>query len=668
MSSGTAPRSHAYLGVLDVGESLHQTTLYLAPDALSPFREETLLSYVRDYDWLLNKSLIEWRLSRSLLDAEGGRRGELRAVSLPVQACNRVSGAMLQWVINQCTRTAAGLPGRLARGPSLSDAQAVLFARGWVTWPQNPMLTEHRRLFDWMEPHQAALGWTAIALAEGGDRPLARDAVLKWLQGPMGDPNEVAIFGRLLAFPELRSLGEVLLRRAVLAHGSDAESLAQLCRLAFAHELYAVAAEAAATFSLGPEGARCLHVGESEKEPDSEQWNDLEAIQIASLARVGRHEDALVIYRRHWFETEKVFPYPSKLLPSLSGQKLPYRLHLASHCDGRDCPLWAQLELKNSRGVWKDTLSDWFALLQQSLARAVPRPKESEAGQDPQDAPAGEWPRLLSQEEDLQRCFLSLTEALIRVLPEQPSPYSQWVRKHWELLVQPDPGGSSTDSRMRNVLRRYAQLALVALAAGPEERIRLYEQWALGEVSLKLHWLVPHAARGYLDALVQLALWPRLRAFVDRHFGEFEALRTACPYPEPQFYRLLASVTGGAESAMSRGREWGDRAAWCANWAELVSLPLTLRQLRVVLAHFVNTRDVLARSRHPIVQSENFRNLELILVRHGKAVAGQLLRNGRNALPANTVDWNALDEGLREVSARGLSEFLGRPQLHLLAR
>lgn len=265
-------------------ECLERTWYYRRQSVSGWAVQEVLAGYLGEYPRLISRSKIEWQLAERVMNESLDG-----SITLPLadNILSRSSGAMLQWVVSQQLRCEMALAGRLAHYPSLTNKQALLFARAWAMLPENHCLKDdYERLFEWLKPRRKALGWAAVGFAGAAQSELAEECARLWLEVPPDDSHLFELLQSMLGYPVLENYGAEALHRTVRTFGSDYQLVEKLCRLAF-DNWYPQEALLAAELLLP-------HL-------EGERYWAIDAVRIAALARLDKleaHLAAIEAYRQ----------------------------------------------------------------------------------------------------------------------------------------------------------------------------------------------------------------------------------------------------------------------------------------------------------------------------------------------------------------------------------
>lgn len=550
-------------------------------------------AYLRGAPAVGGRTGFECALAAALLDEAPDRS---LTAEPPPDLARRASGAVLCWVASQRQHRPVGPPERLLAGPSLTRREAVLAARAWACWPQNPALDAalRARLRTRLESTPAALGWVAVVLA-ARDAPEAASACAeRWLRRAVRGPGEEALVTALLRHPGVRSAGVRALRRLLVLRRGDGACVERLAHAAYEAGCYPEVL--AATQSLP--ARRCTA---------------LDALAVAALAHRGAGAEAVARYRAGWYPAAAPFPYPVPLLPPLyaHGERALLE-HLLKH---HTLPpgaaewhrTWILAERRDAEGRWEASLPAWFQLFTEAPGTA-------------QRARRGYF-------------LLRLTHTLLAAPPE--------VRRAHEERFGLDV--AAVWRRLRPENPATAEAALLLLEPGTQARLERYRRH-LAAVPPPGNRLVQRARRAYLEALVQGRYWDELHALLEQQ----GALATLCT-PDEQY---LMHALIDAEAVVRA--EPLDPEGWCGRWEVLLGLRLPEPFVLAALDQFARLRRRLRSRGHPLARHPAFLDVALQQERRGKALGERILAEVALARP----DADAWRGRLDRATLDGLPELL----------
>ena len=647
-----------------ISDSLRLNNRYVEQMASLPVGE-LLVGYVKQYEHLMNKSQIEWRLAERVL-SDGLPKQVGDGLQLPPEILERYSGLILQWVLNQCLQKRGDLLGRLKMQRLLTSRQAMILAGGWALWPTNPALQrDHRQmaLFEWLKPHRNALGRVTLALAAAGNLSLAKESAQLWLYGPLDDVKIAYLLSEILSYPELRDESRQALRRVIRRYRNEPKMLEALCAVAFKADCNEETLEASelALTPAPPQSPPILGGRQGGEVPPlvlGGVRGGLDAYRIAAFARLGERDAAVNGYRQRWYQTEAIFPYPDLLLPVMTRPDVkPLRQHLLNHCElSEEVPAWVRLEYLHEQKRWQESIEGWSRLLAETIEKYLPttashqaiHPTSAQASRLQKDQILRQWVHLVETQVEIRYFLDRLTNSLVQIRPSIPQPYHQETVTLWKTLVGENRHLDKLGNRYRQTsngrLFSLAQSALLLLEPSFGNQVSRYDRH-LRDAPLSYHSLLTRAARSYVEALISLQRWPQLIQFYEQK--EVAALRQVCTHDEYYFFQGMVEVKKQADVG-----DVGDE--WCYRWEELISLFLTDEQVQAVLEHFVEIWKELRRHNASIVKNPRLRDVKLQLTRRGKAIGERMLRDG--ALP--NVDQERLRKRLLMASLEGLSKVL----------
>lgn len=565
---------------------------------------QLLEDYLRDEVDLFDKAAIELRLTAHLIEAKCV--DGLERLDFHEQVASRPSDALLSWTVNQRRQQPSAPPSPLVNGRELTGDEAVLFARAFLLWPQNPALRDgvlQKNLVTRIRPWRTALWYAAIAFADAGADPLAVECAHRWLRNPL-PVNDLP--ERIAGFFERKALAGCAveaLRSAAICHPENPTLLLNLAQIGFECGCYAEA----------------LYLVEvvAPRLTDTESRRLADALSLASLASLNnncgsqskRVQAVLDGYRARWMCNEAAFPYPQSLLRLAHGpDESDLREHLLNHCTLDDTvPLWVRLEHLDARRRWSETIPKWLRLWHEQPRDTYLLIGLTEAVLGARAA--GERVHLEAIEE-LPRCWESLTST------------PGWREAAWSVLLLL----TDDSDRVIEIYETY-------LANAPLSR-----RLANGCTDIR-------ATYAYVKSLTWRHRWDKLLSLFEQ--PDISLLRYVCSFGEYHFFRLLSEIERlpDKEDAVE---------IWWRLWEKLICLPLNFDQLRLVLAHFTTTRRQLERDGHPVALSETGTDIALQLLRRGKALGEYLLYY----FSGSEADREIFRDRLKQTGLDGLPELL----------
>ncbi len=564
---------------------------------------QAMATYLEAYESLSRRADLEWELA-SLLIRTGVAVAELPA--WPPDLLERPSGGTLAFVVSQLSGTDLVLPGGLARLRPIRKAHKEILALAWLVRPECICLRDvafRQHLASWLSEAPVAIGNCLLAAALAGDRELVERLGPVWLRKGLFHfeaPTQILRAGNV---PDLQAFAREALHTAVGLFFEDKPSLLLLLDAAF-H-----LGDFATVVALGE-----ALLGRWDLEEGSRQ--KVIARQLASLAELDRHEEAVEGYRARWLLTSWSFPHPEHLLYVFQQRG---ETELERH-------------LLESVRMTEET-PRWVRLCRDQARNGTPQRADMEA-----------WGALYAETPRDERVLVGVTSAVLRcpLLLKEEWTERLGLRERWRSLA---------------ALEGYRLMAgafLVLLQATDPERIEEFETRLQG-VPLSLE-PVRRAARAYVEALRRGRRWDRLRALSASSPDLFDL---ACPFKEREMVRVMAALGDLPRS------ETGLRS-WCAGWERLLSLPLSSAEILEVLDEFLTLRRE-AEQRFPAAATdERLGDVALQVLRRAKAEAEE------NAV-RTAGDQEALAEARRRIRQGGLEAMVrilqeSNPELRMEGR
>lgn len=624
MTSGELPWQEK---VAEVDRAVAATRQYWAGVGAGP--AASLDFYTRDYPLLLNKHAIEGDLRQRLMQAALEEGTPPAFYTLPPSALQRVSGALLQWILGQLRPEAGGpwrsqLPEVLAHYPQLTAEQAEAFAWGWFCWPQTPALqleSTQQGVVSWLHAWPQASGWLASALVKIGNEELAHTVIQswnlstfyaqgshRWLQPVLMSPN-----------PALREAGLNALGVSLVVNHQP-QPVEQLCRLCFnlaqAYEYQHHDLETAERLY-----AHALQATEILLNQRSEQ-RAIVSIRIAALAHLGQgvldkpdphHRTAVYqaaavrTYGEQWRPTHQTYPFPHKLLPALQETRGPMRNSLSEKDNLWQHLLqdllppdnmpewvhnWLRAEQADQKGNWNEAMRLWHHLFKTTLEGTM------------------QWLYFLER----------LTEVYPQAMKNHPE--RRELEEAWR--------GIQNHPQMPLELIDRATAGIMVLQPKRSPQLIAEYQRRPFHSRYDAHPLIALAARRYMRDILHHGRLGDLRVLLDPNKDprgrQLQSLRTICLSEEYYLFQKLAQMESWLEQPPRQYEVLHCRLLW----ESLLGLEVIQKEpdyVSVLLNQFFRVRDKFEqrhKDRH--WHDRGWIDLELQLERRLKAIAEYWLR------------------------------------------